>query len=90
MHVLSDMCLISALTVTAPLCASATYADTLITKFAIPTADKHPSGITWGPDGDMWFAETQVTSPHRHSNRTLGFTPVLGQTQQELQSRGQE
>ena len=29
-----------------------------ITEFAIPTANADPFGITTGPDGNLWFAET--------------------------------
>jgi virginiamycin B lyase len=30
----------------------------VITEFPIPTANSQPNGITTGPDGNLWFAET--------------------------------
>jgi streptogramin lyase len=29
----------------------------VITKFPIPIANSFPSGITTGPDGNLWFTE---------------------------------
>jgi streptogramin lyase len=29
-----------------------------VTEFPIPTASSLPSGITMGPDGNLWFTET--------------------------------
>jgi hypothetical protein len=31
-----------------------------VTEFPIPTADSNPVGITRGPDGNLWFTETQA------------------------------
>ena len=31
-----------------------------ITEFAIPTANSDPSGITAGPDGNLWFTEADA------------------------------
>ena len=38
--------------------AAATKAQT-ITEFSIPTPESVPSEIVAGPDGDLWFTETQ-------------------------------
>ncbi len=29
-----------------------------LVEFAIPTANAEPTGLTWGPDGNLWFTET--------------------------------
>ena len=33
-------------------------AQQFITEFSVPTAGSFPSGITAGPDGNLWFAES--------------------------------
>jgi streptogramin lyase len=40
-----------------------------ITEFSIPTADSRPSGITTGPDGNLWFTENQA-------NQIASITPA--------------
>jgi hypothetical protein len=55
----------------------------VIGEFSIPTAHSHPFGITTGPDGNLWFAETAAgkigrltllaaATPPLHVSRTTG------------------
>ncbi len=50
-----------ALTDTAELTATNTYA--LITEYSLPNEDSHPSSITSGPDGNIWFTEILGEDP---------------------------
>ena len=43
----------------------------VVTMFAIPTANAHPSGIAAGPDGNLWFTEGDV-------NKIGRISPVTG------------
>ncbi|HEX6478082.1 MAG TPA: hypothetical protein VF043_04490 [Ktedonobacteraceae bacterium] len=47
--------LIGVLTLAAP---SALALSGKISEFAVPTANSFPIGITAGPDGNMWFTES--------------------------------
>ena len=45
----------------------------VVTEFVIPTAGSFPAGITFAPDGSLWFADQGTT-------KAIGRAPVAGGT----------
>src|SRR5438128_2358664 len=44
-----------------------------ITEFPVPTSSSHPAGITAGPDGNLWFTESNANQIGRITT-SGGFT----------------
>ena len=49
----------------------------MITRFEIPVYSPQPWGITTGPDGDLWFTESEADSIGRFDPRSLKFQTSL-------------